>query len=143
MNIEEFEDTMDSMGFDIEKDIQELLQPLENKDLYKDYSHGEMYEREAIFLQNPPDFTSTTNQWIHEQISFMDLFRLFKTAFKKKLITDTQFVEIMSYYHRVGYTEDGRAFQEYEDGSIDWFDIEPNPKSLIEVLIEDKEKILK
>ena len=53
------------------------------------------------------------------------------------------YVECMNFIQGIGYTKDGRAFQEYEDGSINWIDIEPNPLSLMETLVEDRKIILK
>ena len=97
--------------------------------LYKNYTESEIEERETELAEN------TSVDW--------DLKSLLYNAFHQNTISDIMYVECMNFIQGIGYTKDGRAFQKYEDGSIDWFDIDPSPLSLIETLVEDKKIILK
>ena len=97
--------------------------------LYKNYTESEIEERETELAEN------TSVDW--------DLKSLLYNAFHQNTISDTMYVECMNFTQGIGYTKDGRAFQEYEDGDIEYFDIEPNPLSLMETLVDDSEIILR
>ena len=96
--------------------------------LYKDYTKSEIEEREIELAEN------TSVDWNSKSLLYH--------AFHQNKISDRMYVECMNFIQGIGYTKDGRAFQEYEDGSIDWFDIEPNPKTLLEILADDGFEIL-
>lgn len=95
--------------------------------LYKNYTEQEIDFRETELSEN------TQVDW--------DVKTILYNAFHRNKISDTMYVECMNFIQGIGYTKDGRAYQEYEDGDIEYFDIEPNPKSLIEILIENGDDI--
>ena len=96
--------------------------------LYKNYTESEIEERETELAQNK------SVDWNSKSLLY--------NAFHQNTISDRMYVECMNFIQGIGYTKDGRAFQEYEDGDIEYFDIEPNPKTLLEILKDNGFEIL-